>query len=188
MEDKVIHIFLDIDGVVATMKSFNQKWKEITGFDVDDDGFDRSKESNHRFPPLSMNYWPFDSDCCSAIHELQLKYRRLGYDVRYVISSSWRTGRTIEEMDKLFILKGLVIDTMVGKTPRLDKRGQEINQWLKENDALNVPFIVIDDECDFDIKQYIDEKHLINTKGYYGFDKLKQKEAYDKIDSQINKK
>lgn len=188
MKNNVIHIFLDIDGVIATRKAFNKKWKDFSGFEVGVEDLSSLLEKNNtRFPPLSMDHWPFDTKCCTSIHRLQLKYRKLGYDVRYVISSSWRTGRTIEELDDLFILKGLILDSIVDKTGRSESRGQEINEWLEENDGLDTPFIVIDDECNYDIKQHIDDKHLIDTKFYSGFNIYKEKEAYKKINAQISK-
>lgn len=177
-----IYIFLDIDGVVATRRSLELTWldymgeKPITGFD------DVLKLKNLKFPSTSMSDWPFDVNCISNIHNLQKYFGSLGYVVKYVISSSWRTGRSVKDLKDVFTIKGLHLNKIVGKTKhRKDrKRGLEINDYIKDNNITEA-FLVIDDECSYDIEQYVDDKNIINTPFSTGFNYSKLLEAKHKI-------
>ncbi len=178
---KDIYVFLDIDGVVATQRSIDLKWRDYMGDDPHDTDFGAVlKEKNLDFPGLSMDDWPFDQECISNLHYYQRMFRQQGHNVKYVISSSWRSGRTIEEIYDLFVLKGLILCKIVGKTGRDGKRGTQILNWLKDNKVENEPYLVIDDECGFDINEFIDEKHIIDTTFNTGFDYSKMRRAIHK--------
>jgi len=173
-----IYVFLDIDGVVCTRKSLDDAWENYSG-ELPAEGFSENlKIKKLTFPGFSMDNWPFDPECIKNIYRYQRLFNKQGYNVKYVISSSWRTGRTVEELNDLFILKGLCLSTIIDKTANSKERirGNEINIWLKENNALDKPFIVIDDECS-DINDYIKKEHIINTTFDTGFDYSKYKEA-----------
>lgn len=181
-----IYVFLDIDGVVATERALDKKWFDYAA-DMPMTGFgDDLKSKKLAHPPVSMYDWPFDQECISNLHYYQRYYRTKGYNVNYVISSSWRMGRTIEELNKLFAKKGLILHEIVGKTKHGKTRGEEINEWLKDNNVESNPFIVIDDECDYDIVQHIDDKHLVKTIMYNGFDTLKLKNALYKTNDLLS--
>lgn len=180
--NKEIIIFLDIDGVVATHNSLDDLWIEYMGQNPQDCKFSEVlKEKNLPFPHTSMFDWPFDRDCIFNIHKFQLTLHEQGYIVNYVICSSWRIGRTIEELQDLFILKGLHLTKIIGRTGNEETRGEEILAWRKEfkNDS---KFLIIDDEAYYDIIQHIDEKHIIEPKFQDGFTKELMEKAFEKIE------
>ena len=183
---KEIIIFLDIDGVIATNNSIYDLWKEYMGEKPTTKFNEILKRKNLPFINTSMKYWPFDRNCISNIHKLQLYFHEQGYIVNYVISSTWRIGRTIEELKDLFNLKGLYLTNIIGKTDRVrlhdSPRGKEILQWLKDNDKENSIYMVIDDDINYDIIQYIDKKHCIKTEFKNGFNNKLLKETIEKIE------
>ena len=185
---KDIYVFLDVDGVIATQRSLDLKWRDYLGADPHDTDFSEVlEEKNLDFPALSMDDWPFDQECISNFHYYQRIFRQKGHNIKYVISSSWRTGRTVEELEDLFRLKGLVLCQIVDKTGRdkQRKRGREILSLLKDNNVENEPFIVIDDECN-DIKEFIDEKYIIDTTFNTGFDYSKMRRCIYKTNEQLS--
>lgn len=188
MDKKDIYIFLDVDGVIATQRSLDLKWRDYMGDDPHDQDFGEVlDQKNLNFPGISGDDWPFDQECISNFHYFQRSYRQMGHNVKYVISSTWRGGRTIEEIHDLFVMKGLILCEIVGKTGRDKgrKRGKEILTWLKDNDVEDNPYIVIDDECKFDINKHIDEKHIIDTTFNTGFDYSKMRRAIYKVNKQL---
>ncbi len=80
---------------------------------------------------------------------------------KVVISSSWRWGRTMEDMQAILNDNGF-IGTVIGMTPvdsdkvakvlglwgERQQRGHEIQAWLKMYNLSHVPFVVIDDSGD----------------------------------------
>lgn len=60
------------------------------------------------------------------------------------IHSSWRVGRTIEDLQELLTARGVKCN-VVGKTERFGDRGEEILKWLDENPQYT-DYIIIDDE------------------------------------------
>jgi hypothetical protein len=68
------------------------------------------------------------------------------------ISSSWRIGRTIEDLQETLNVRNVKC-TVVGKTDRFGDRGEEILKWLKENPQYT-EYIIIDDEMS-DIEKHI---------------------------------
>lgn len=66
---------------------------------------------------------------------------------KVVISSTWRIGRTVEELQDLFALHGFKGD-IVGKTPGGGGglRGEKILDWLRDIGEQGASFIAIDDD------------------------------------------
>lgn len=186
-EGTEVYAFLDIDGVVATGRAIDSKWEEFSGNPPFNGDFNKElKDNNLTFPGLSMQYWPFDQEALKNIHFFQRYFAQRGHKIKWVISSSWRMGRDIEKLDKLFRLKGLVLSKIVDKTGMKPKdRGQQILKWIKDNKVEGKPFIVLDDECHYDIVQHIDEKHLVETPFSTGFNYAKMKEAINKVHKQL---
>lgn len=83
-----------------------------------------------------------------------------------VISSTWRIGAKIEQLQSDFAAKGF-IGEIVGKTPNLaernNRRGKEIDSWLKEHNFTG-QFVIIDD--DSDLEPYMDR--WVKTTWYRG--------------------
>jgi FAD synthase len=165
--DKIL--FLDIDGVLNSHRSLFKKFAEHYGvpYSIGDfsekywncvDGInpelmkkiDEAKKSKDiKFPNLSMYNFPFDDICIENCNKI-IKENKC--DI--VIISTWRIGRTIEELQKLMDdigIKGIVI----GKTPDNETRGLEIYDWInKYQNKHNIKIeniCIIDDEHAYDI-------------------------------------
>ena len=119
-------IFLDIDGVLATVKQYNlthnsKSW--IQKYDV----------------------YPFDKKCVKVFNEILKKT-----DANIVVSSDWRVYYTLEELQDIFQING-VIKTPVDVTPihpvsmswYAKNRGMEILRYVKKHGLTN--WIAIDD-------------------------------------------
>ena len=188
--DRLI-IFLDIDGVIATHDSLDEVWLAYTGktWDEVDDMKAYLDSKQLTWPSVSCDDWPFDR---KAIHRLQLFQRDFPAQVEYVISSSWRTGRTLEEMDQLFTHKGLRLTKIIGKTGRAKTRGAEILNWLKKYDEESTPYIIIDDECSYDItnpdkEDQINESLCVQTPFKDGINEDKLVELFQKAHIAVKK-
>ena len=120
-------VFLDFDGVVNTIY-----WK---------------KDTNGICCVNAMKGGHTELNNQQAIGWLNELYSIVQYDI--VVSSTWRMGMSIEELQHLLIKSGFRPDIQViGKTPVLHKeRGVEIQQWIDDNNFTN-KFIIIDDDSD----------------------------------------
>ncbi len=91
-----------------------------------------------------------------------------------VITSTWRLGRTLEELQDLLKEVGGTFQ-VIGKTPDLRGddylRGNEILTWIKSNEALCGPYYdyhdyaIIDDDSDM---LYWQRNHFFQTDTYSG--------------------
>jgi hypothetical protein len=68
-------------------------------------------------------------------------------EAKIVVSSSWRIGRTVEELRELLKLWGVTAEC-IDKTPRNwgKSRGDEIQEWLDKNPVDS--FVILDDDSD----------------------------------------
>lgn len=102
--------------------------------------------------------YPLSEICPDRIKLLNGLCERTGAKV--VISSSWRIGRTIEELRNIFNEMGATFE-IIDKTPVLDLkfkgavRGNDINLWIEENTGLigqtrqeYKQYAIIDDDSD----------------------------------------
>lgn len=96
--------------------------------------------SRHFVPSKRYYGLEFDPIC---LHFLQDLLRRT--DAHIVVSSSWREGRTLSQIQSIFQLNG--IHHVVGMTPVLEgkTRGHEIQQYI-DNVKRIERFVIIDDE------------------------------------------
>lgn len=103
---------------------------------------------------------PFDPYCVTQLNKLIEKT-----EAKLVVSSTWRMGRTLKEMQNVLTLNG-VIGKCIGMTPVLHvHRGLEIQKWLDEHtDALWQEICILDDDSDMDHL----EKFLVQTNMYGG--------------------
>lgn len=151
-------IFLDIDGVVCTMRSLCLAMARWYGVPLDSDLYwddivvdprieelqQQRRENKQSVPDLYMEFWPFDIIAVDYIH----KIIRENPNVRFVISSTWREGQTIESLHQMFKLKGMTLPILDFTPQQIDKdRGMEIKTWLDFNkDSYGVThFCAIDD-------------------------------------------
>lgn len=96
-------------------------------------------------------------------------------NAKVVISSTWRLGRTVEELQQLLNEAGATF-TVIDKTPNLRHegclRGNEIYNWIDKNrDLLGCyvsdfkSYAIIDDDSDMLLWQY---EHFFQTDSYSG--------------------
>lgn len=180
-------IFLDIDGVVCTMRALNKAYARWFGIPTDNLQFepfhlddrvskaiDERRKKKIGKPDFNMDHWPFDEEAVDLIHRIV----RENTDIKFVISSTWRKGETIKSLDEKFRLKGLQIP-IIGFTEVTynGRRGQEIQMWLDFNkDTYNVThFCAIDDEV-YDIINKIPD-NCVETNFDFGFTEVE----YNKV-------
>lgn len=150
MKDKIKVVFLDIDGVVATERALNNELCKYFGMTLKelDDGTPNSwcESTGLPYPSVSLYHWPFDSKAIENLYRLQLVTK-----CKFVLSSSWRTGMNVDEINDQMATKGLHIK-FIGKTDSLrGTRGEEIQKWINEHPDVIEQYVIIDDECSYDI-------------------------------------
>lgn len=86
------------------------------------------------------------------------------YDLKPVITSTWRTNPSID-LDKVFIEQGIEVK-IYGYTPQLEQkeRGIEIKEWLDNNQCDN--YVVIDDSVG-GIVPYVN--NVVKCRSWLGF-------------------
>ncbi len=123
-DDRII--FLDFDGVLNHQIFFQRTRQETKGQIV---------------LARSVDIDPF------SVGQLNNLIERTGAKV--VVSSTWRLGRTVEELQEMLSLKNFQ-GTIIGITPdfRGEKtvRGNEIEAWRKVNRHSN--YVILDDDSD----------------------------------------
>lgn len=120
-------IFLDFDGVVETI--YWEKNKDgVWDFNIHKTG---RQELNNK----------------QAIGWLNQLYKKVPYDV--VVSSTWRIGMSLDELQGLLIRSGFNREIkVIGTTPILyQQRGLEIQEWI-DTAEFKGRFIIIDDDSD----------------------------------------
>ena len=159
-------VFLDIDGVVATEHALYEELRNYYQVETVQEALDSSTYKDLQYPRISMFYWPFDPRAISQLYRLQKETK-----CKFVLSSSWRLGQTIEEINKLFAQKGLRVPILDKTDRRLSsERGEEIAWWIRDHKDEIESYVIIDDECNHDIIQFHPE-HCVNTIFYDGFTK-----------------
>lgn len=115
-------IFLDIDGVLNHQKWYEKRHHTITQEEI---------SSNHPF-------YEFDPQSIKYLNHIIDKT-----GTKVVISSTWRSGRSVEDLQELLDKVGF-IGEVIGKTPNISAklndedsiysvpRGCEIDWWLKK--------------------------------------------------------
>ena len=135
-------IFLDLDGVIHT--ECYDYWLSFCG------------------KPLTDEFGAKFSPCCIR----NLNYIIKQTEARIVIVSNWRHFG-LRRMKEMWEKRGLP-GTVIGVTPYLTDqtgseldRGEEIVQWLQENNEANTPYVIIDDRSE----EYAERGKLIQV-GY----------------------
>lgn len=141
-------IFLDIDGVLNTSNygvQAHAMWKRTNGW------FKSRDEFGAKFDPMAV-------DC--------LEYIVHRTNAKIVISSTWRKSG-LHVMKNMFKVRGIDAD-IIGVTPVLNTmRGEEIEQWLHENDYVT-NYVILDNNTDFTEEQK--KNHFVCTHGKHGLD------------------
>jgi hypothetical protein len=85
-------------------------------------------------------YGDLDPACIEVLNEIVERG-----DADVVVSSTWRYGKTVAELQEMLDAQGFK-GSVLGKTPTVDggaSRGDEIAAWLAENDVDG--YVIIDD-------------------------------------------
>lgn len=145
-------IFLDIDGVLNCQVFYEKRHEKKKDLDFDID-YPKSEICTERIGWLN--------ELCETT------------DTSIVISSTWRLGRSISELQDILNSCGATF-TVIGKTDHTGyERGTEISKWLKDNSEkyFNVPYYyfyryaIIDDDGDMLLWQ---ANHFFQTDNYSG--------------------
>jgi hypothetical protein len=164
-------IFLDIDGVLATVREFLMDRKKF---------HKRYYVAEHvRIP------YPFNNGCVKVFNEILLKT-----DAEIVLSSDWRKFWTIQELDYIFRFNGVVkspIDVTnvdpVSMSWLEKNRANEISKYLNNNRDIE-KWVVIDDlNMSGFLKITNDDDKFFLTEGFEG---IKKSGLKDKIISKLN--
>lgn len=152
-------IFLDIDGVMN-----HEVWYKSSEFmtlhGLAKAHGDELSYCKSQFSPFSIRMLNYIVDQTGA---------------KIVLSSSWRMGRSLEEIEELFGSVGITGE-IIGKTPvmrftekfnRTVPRGCEIKWWIQEHvsDFHNLKYVIFDDDGDMLIEQ---QPFFIQTDSYSG--------------------
>jgi hypothetical protein len=130
-------LFLDIDGVLNHNTFYEDRQAKIKSGDWDIE-----------YPKSEL-----DPDCVRMIIEFCKDY-----DVKVVISSTWRNGRSIEKFNELFAEYGEGME-VIDRTPSYHTkgwvRGNEILWWMEDNEKLigcryhqYHDYVILDDDSD----------------------------------------
>lgn len=135
---------------------------------LDIDGVLNSRQSVEYFK--QMNFHEYEKMLCPMAMS-NLRYLVKTYDLKIVVSSTWRKSRTVEQLSKILSLP--VLDK-TGVLPD-QERGEEIKEWLGKNPQVT-DFVIFDD--DSDMGEYLNTTHFIrcSTKiglSWYEVDKAK---------------
>lgn len=155
-DKEIFYIFLDVDGVLNNEEYIEECW-----------------EKNGHYA-MHMNHVPFDPKCLNNLM-LLVQHLRLNYEVKIILSSTWRLHEVdYEIVDARIAEYGM---TITDKTPVIHMdRGLEIQQYLQEHECKD--YLVIDDEVR-DIENVVDTSKIIHTNFKDG---LTEKLVYQFID------
>lgn len=139
-------LFLDCDGVLNSAQSAHFFHRERLKAKVGHPGF---------LDALGRRALREDEFCPIACSNLLLILEEVP-DVKIVVSSTWRLGRTVEELRDVLAKAGVDRERIIDKTPVIwnEKRGTEIQTWLDTFDPAVflqpkvTDFVIVDDDSD----------------------------------------
>lgn len=138
-------IFLDFDGVLNSTQSAIYHVRKNTQYDT-----------------------LFFGDWCPISFSNFIRILDAMPDVKIVISSSWRCGRTLDELKDILQGQGVkpsfVIDTTKAHSDRGTERGWEIQDWLDAHPEVT-KYVILDDTADMLESQ---KENFVNTDGHLG--------------------
>ena len=127
-------IFLDIDGVLNHERYYVERQTKII-----------NKEWKIPHP-----YGEIDPNCVKLLADLSKEY-----DIKTVVSSTWRLGRSVEELNEIlnYHHKGImVIDKTMSSHGDGWVRGNEILAWIDKNiegfKTEYTDYVILDDDSD----------------------------------------
>jgi hypothetical protein len=169
-------LFLDIDGVLNSVQSAHFFHEEREKAKAGHPGF---------LDALGRRALRDDEFCPIACSNLRFILKEIP-DLKIVVSSTWRMGRTVEELRDVLEKAGVARDRVLDKTEviySMDSgytkeidRGLEIQKWLDDNANHSVlmpkyqvdDFVILDD--DSDMAHLKETQHFIQTDYAHGLD------------------
>lgn len=178
MTEKQNILFLDFDGVLNSRRSFWQKFAEHFGIEWKEEDFDidkwygkghfenmdpdlwdridkaeQEKKEELGFPDIAMFNWPHEPPAIEALNQIVEEN-----DSKVVVVSTWRTGRSIEELQKILDDWGAKCE-VIDKTGHVMKdynaRGFEILEWIMQNRKMIKGICILDDDAAYDINNIL---------------------------------
>lgn len=159
-------IFLDFDGVLNSESWYSRRTRD-------------NDEINSRYP-----FYEFDPELVANLNRTIRETR-----AKVVISSSWRTGRSKEELQELLGKVGFEGE-VIGKTVNLGvvtgfdytvPRGCEIDQWISSHGTHKIDnYVILDDDIDM---LYEQKNNFVNTSWRVGLDEEATQKAIDILKS-----
>lgn len=168
-------LFLDFDGVINTHRSLFKRFAEHYGVSYSEEDFseqywsepdglnpglmeklDKERDSG-KYGDFSLNLYdfPFDDICINHCNQI-IKEN----NAEICVCSSWRLGRSLEDLQKLLDNIG-VVGKVIGRTGNSADRGAEIHEWLKYyQNKYNIEInsiCIIDDDHAYDIDYIFSE-------------------------------
>lgn len=166
-------VFLDVDGVLNTEETFERNYQEYLKTGIKNEPIDE----------IRIGYLKEIVDKTGAKIVLSSSWRRhCEFEDGLIVSEEGHTKYLIKMLAKY----GMTLYDITGYD-REGNRGNEINEWLNQNEVEN--FIILDDSSG-DLQDFID-KELIKTNFYKGENSGLCQEhidvAIDKLNSVRNK-
>ncbi len=159
-------IFLDIDGVFNCQLFYHSSqfkdYKEAKKKLRKDVKAERIERLDYYASKICKERIKWFSEMCKEIN------------AEVIVSSTWRSGKTIEELQEIFDYCGGTFK-VIGKTPYTGfERGTEISKWLQENIKIEThgcnyydfhKYAIIDDDSDMLLNQKF---NFFQTDNYSG--------------------
>lgn len=158
-------IFLDIDGVLNCQTFFETRFTDYKEAKKTLRKSVKSKEIER------LDY--YKAQLC-PMRVVWLNELCIDTDSKVVVSSTWRKGKTVEELQEILNYCGATFE-VIAKTGESESRvrGVEIAEWIEANvekllgikyyDFCN--YVIIDDDSDMLLNQ---ARHFFHTDGYSG--------------------
>ncbi|NJO48190.1 MAG: hypothetical protein HC840_00580 [Leptolyngbyaceae cyanobacterium RM2_2_4] len=151
-------IFLDFDGVINSHQSCTF-WHNKR---------DQSKWENEMYSSWQGTLFEYLAHefCPIALSNVEELFRRVP-DLKIVVSSTWRLGNTVEDLQKILSGAPLVAAAVIDTTPafRDGPRGNEIQDWLSRHPEV-AEYAIIDDDSDMLESQ---QERFVHTSSLHGF-------------------
>lgn len=171
-------LFLDIDGVLNSAQSARlharERERAKRGEPAWLDALGRRALRDDEFCPIAC------SNLLTILEEFP--------DLYIVVSSSWRFGRTVDELKEVLAKAGIPKDRVIDKTPYLSgkQRGVEIAHWMLQNTkvppgSIMIPiyqvskWVILDDDSDMIGVR----SHFIKTDYQVGLDFITARKVID---------
>lgn len=139
MKQKIKLIFLDIDGVLNCEDTFIKKREE---YNANKEAFLAKLKDHDLREDMDIDK--------NLVEELNKIIRATG--AKIVVSSSWRIGRTVKDLQRLLKRNGC-IGEVIDKTGNSSHgiRGLEIQEWIDKHKEYYIEnFVILDDDADME--------------------------------------